>query len=767
MTDRAPREERPFFRLGLDGPALLAIGAVAAAFTVGVFWRRAQQELGVFPSYDIYAAHYPNVLYALDSLGRGYGLWWNRLQDCGQPFPASTLVGLFYPPNWSFLLVGTDTGFYLILAFHMAVTGAGAFLLCRGYGLERAAALAGAFLLALSATLVDLLGWLPTNVAGCFAWLPLSFFFVERILRRPSFPGAAGLAISLSLQLLPGYPQIAYFTYQLIALRVLWEFLTARPQRAAPCLGFLAVGLVLPPLLAAVQLLPMAEFAAQSIRSSSIPVEQMRGMGKMTWTDFRQFIGERTTGHGTVFSLLPLILASFAVATRRQLRLALFYLFAVVLYLLLVFDSPILMLYSKLPTTRIFREPIRFIWMVGFCLSMLAALGAQSFLSLARGSPTRRGPAGFARLILPTIVGAALLYFLSPNGLRGWELLMVALLVALALAMPSVRWVRAAFPAVLCALVMGNLAIANGEPLFRFLRSGETTLYRNQEAYEWLKENATLQDRVHQYGVHRGGHVDYGMMPKTSSLFGIASVFDYEPQTSRRFAQVMSMTMNRRGVISINQFMFGLEKGGPRHQGLFSLIAGRYVLVGPGAAAPKGSRGDGWLRPVWQKDGVRIYENRRAYPRSFYVPRARVVGRPDEILKTLARPGFMPRREILLEEAPADGFLGSGPAATGQVSFLYDRHEEVALRVRASAPGFLFLSDQIYPGWTARVDGVATPIQRANYAFRAVRVPAGESTVEFRYRPWSVYAGAAVSATTLLGLGFGLLLHRRRRAHSS
>jgi uncharacterized membrane protein YfhO len=85
----------------------------------------------------------------------------------------------------------------------------------------------------------------------------------------------------------------------------------------------------------------------------------------------------------------------------------------------------------------------------------------------------------------------------------------------------------------------------------------------------------------------------------------------------------------------------------------------------------------------------------------------------------------------------------------------------VVLRVRAPARGFL-LADQDFPGWRATVDGAPAPILRANYLFRAVEVPAGESTVEFRYVPTSLWLGAAITAATLLAVGIVTWLRRPR-----
>ena len=50
-------------------------------------------------------------------------------------------------------------------------------------------------------------------------------------------------------------------------------------------------------------------------------------------------------------------------------------------------------------------------------------------------------------------------------------------------------------------------------------------------------------------------------------------------------------------------------------------------------------------------------------------------------------------------------------------------------------PAFLLLTDAYYPGWTASVNGEPTAVRRADVMFRAVPMPAGESTVVFEYRP--------------------------------
>lgn len=66
----------------------------------------------------------------------------------------------------------------------------------------------------------------------------------------------------------------------------------------------------------------------------------------------------------------------------------------------------------------------------------------------------------------------------------------------------------------------------------------------------------------------------------------------------------------------------------------------------------------------------------------------------------------------------------------------------------ASAPGVAVFSEIYYPkGWSAYIDGVEAPYFRANYILRAMVLPAGEHTVEFRF---SAPDYSTLSAITLI-----------------
>lgn len=61
--------------------------------------------------------------------------------------------------------------------------------------------------------------------------------------------------------------------------------------------------------------------------------------------------------------------------------------------------------------------------------------------------------------------------------------------------------------------------------------------------------------------------------------------------------------------------------------------------------------------------------------------------------------------------------------------------DAVTVTVRAPAAGWLVVNEAWAPGWRATVNGVETPVRRANFLMRAVRVGAGSQRVVMTYAP--------------------------------
>ena len=106
--------------------------------------------------------------------------------------------------------------------------------------------------------------------------------------------------------------------------------------------------------------------------------------------------------------------------------------------------------------------------------------------------------------------------------------------------------------------------------------------------------------------------------------------------------------------------------------------------------------------------------------------------------------------ELDLRQLHAEGrFLDLSPGA-GSVEVLRETPQHMVLKARADRPSLLIVADCYYPGWGARVDGRAVPVERVHGSFRAVVVPAGDHRVEMAYAPSSFRWGVAGTIAGLL-----------------
>ena len=87
--------------------------------------------------------------------------------------------------------------------------------------------------------------------------------------------------------------------------------------------------------------------------------------------------------------------------------------------------------------------------------------------------------------------------------------------------------------------------------------------------------------------------------------------------------------------------------------------------------------------------------------------------------------------------------------------------DDISFTSSNSKEGLAVFSDIYYSkGWTATVDGKETPIMKADYVLRAIKVPAGNHTIAFHFAPASFYTGqkiAIASSVLLILLMLGAL----------
>jgi hypothetical protein len=727
---------------------VLAVAALllAAGYQLRALVHGARPNVPV-SAYDIYSYFYPVMLYARDRLLHhgGRGLLWNPFQNAGQPFMGTGVTGILYPPSLVFLLLEPDRALHALLFINMAIGALGAYVLGRELGVTRIAAVAGGLAFAFSHAAIDLISFTPI-VSGPYAWLPWALALCERLLRAPGARAAIGLGVVLTLALLPGHPQGLVYTYQVIALRVLWEMVVRRSWLGVRTLAALGAALAVPPLLGAVHLLPALEVMRLSVRGGDLEWAEMSGGAVLDWSRLRRAFMFRRELFNPL-QVVPFVLAAVALANRRRWAAVFFYVVvaAAALDLSLGPNGHLFALAQELPLARLFRGPDRYLWIAHFAVAVLAALGVDALLA---PRPTG-GPRVLRWTTVPLAAAAVLaVYLFALKGLYRPEWIgAAAVLVAAlgALLVPRFAWAVGLL--VLGALV-AELLVLRPPPLRTLLLDGRE-LYAREAVFTDLRGRMSAQERAYVIPAH----ARFALQHKTGSLFGVPTLFDYESLPSRRWAEYFTMLRTTSHMRGLNDVYYPIAGWLPStaSRPLLDLAAGRWLVAAEKTDTTAGLAGTP-LVPVATRDGVRVYQNTTALPRARWVGALQVIADDRVALERLARGRLDPRRVAVVASPPPSGFVGGDVTAAGRVIFARDDPEQVVLEVDAPARGFVVLADQDFPGWQATVNGEPAAIVRADYVFRLVEVPAGRSTVDFRYRPRPLFAGALVSAATLVVL---------------
>lgn len=220
----------------------------------------------------------------------------------------------------------------------------------------------------------------------------------------------------------------------------------------------------------------------------------------------------------------------------------------------------------------------------------------------------------------------------------------------------------------------------------------------------------------------------------------------------------------------VNKLMSAIEYGSGAYRGilfdrwvmfrnvlnpLFDLLNVRYVLTAPNVRLQENPK----YRLVSFGD-MSVYENLQVLPRAFAVHRPVLLKDSAEIIAYMNSERFDPRREVVLEEEQPAAFVAdaAGAAAPSRVTVTRYAFDTVEIAAEMSAPGWVVLSDNFFPGWEATVDGKPARILRANCSLRAVAVSGGSHQLVFNYRPRAITNGRMISAVGLLFITAGIVL---------
>ena len=694
--------------------------------------------------------------YTSRSLRDGALPLWNPYSACGMPFLANDQSAVLNPANFILNLVASPALARTLFVLFCLLAAC-----LFTYGLVRS--LGGPPLGGLLAGLTFGFGgfmfiWLGLPLAATAAWFPALLWVTHSLVRRPILPKALLLALVIGCQFLSGHLSSSvqmlafwavFLTYELILHRS-----PPKPARGRSLLLCL-LALILGTGLAAPQLVPLREFVALSPVAahgrSRWTSDQPGGIARKGILGDAEFISslapdelallllpewrgnpafddsrphptygnyaERASYVGAT-ALLALVAGLLLWPSRGYAR---FFLIAAWLVFGVLLHLPVLNLATYVPILK-FAAPQRMRFIFSLCAAVALGLTVSQWLLSAdrarREDTARARPVWLIALILAlvcAVLGVAAIRSLPfpPGELRrSLALLRLAKLFAPAAAFGALSIVllphllRRLGPAGAAALVA--VAVAD---LFLFGARWHPMAARANI----LPDTPPIQAIRSQA---RDGRITGPPSPLRANLAVGHRIYDarvYDPLSVSRFVRLV-------------ETLHGHQPG-----------TAPWLTKGTDLPAPTLDR----LTSVtcrWEWDpaqGLRIQPVESGLPRAYVTTAVRTCT-AEAALRRLAA-GLDPQEETLIEaEISPTSEEGTYMAPARVLSYTPHR---VAAEATAPGPAWLVLTDTYYPGWRASVNGRPTATAIANYAFRAVPVPPGASTVVFSYQPTSYRVG--------------------------
>lgn len=727
---------------------------------------------------DGMAQDFPLRLLATRAWQSGVVPFWDPFGFGGTPLLAAIHVGVLFPGNLPFLLVGPVAAMNATVMLALWLGGYGAYRLARAQALPRGASTVAGLVFMASGFLVEHVQNLQMLQAASL--MPWVLWSLARHAGASDGRYGPVFAIALALQILAGHPQMVVFTG---LVTVAYAGYLAVRREAGTRLGFLvgfAAAGVLGLLLAAPQLLPTLDFIPGTQRSAidfdeltfrSLPFRQLisfwfpylfGGYGTPMVPTYYWGAPHQTELCGYV-GLVALVVGLGGLVGARRTSPAWFWLAVAVCGVLLALgdNTALYWIWAKLPLLKSLPAPGRHLLEADLALAMLAGFGFEALGDAAR----RKGFwACWAALGLPVLAVVAMVALQGPSievRLQPFMPEWVSLAGFFSLASPTF-WVPLALWAALApclwaagrpvarwgvvALLLADLGffvlnqgwsirgVLPPAPLVAAapkMAAGEARTWPISSKYVYPYDDFATT-RALRY-------------PNWGGLVDVRAINGYDAFIPSRYARVMAhMESTGFPVVPglLNPTNHALEL-----LGVHTIVVDRYIANDPHVIAElarKGYREDA-ARPL-----VKVFRTRRYMPRAWRLD------------ATASLPPAMVEEHVMRDAAfdPANlGYLDAPDAAAGRwapgtASARTPNFNTIVVDTNGRGPGFVAVNERFDPNWRAALVEAAGERPLAVHAVDAllmgIEVPEGHAQVVLSYEPRTWRLGLGLGGAALL-----------------
>jgi len=672
---------------------------------------------------DLLISHWPNANFVHNSLFsfRELPLWSDAIL-AGYPFFANPLAGLWYLPNWLTFLFPYPVAFNLLFFAHIFIGGLSVFLLLRDENIPPEIALLAGLMFELMPKIWAHFGQGHISLIYAVCLTPILLLITRRAIIRKSgnkyryFPGIILGAIILAD---PRWSIYAILILTFFSASIIGQQKNELKSFLRPTLIFLIVQVIFGVFLAAVLLLPMFEYANLSTRSLMTLTDNLvfsLPISKILFMIF-PFIGESAEwvfylgGVGFISIILALL---NGIIRRRSVYWLI--LFGLGIFVSISDTIPFVSRFWEIPFLNLARVPSRALFLCGISVCFISAYSLEAILNKKIGKKR-------TNLCLAGLFGFGILFlvfslFSSSNEINGLRIGSFSLLITSGLLFmlvnrphpnPSWTW-----------LLIGIVLLD-----FRTINAMSINFLDFEDAF---KKGQTLSSSIESNKIEdfRIFSPSYSIPQHLASRDGIEMVNGVDPlqlQSIHNFMQFRTKSGTRLDGYNVAFPPFLTGKPEVDNKDLLlepdklGLLNVRYVI----STFPLDFMGLNLLNQT--AEGF-VYENKY----------------------------WLPRVWIQNPESP----LGKDIIEVRNFS-----RTNNTFTMETNNEGVLILSEVMYPGWKAAIDGKPVDILVQQDLFRSVLIPAGHHVVTFDFQPETLYIGIFISFFTLIILFCWFLIERK------
>lgn len=750
----------------------------------------------VNPSSDQYIGGYAFREFAAASLRAGHGFpLWNPYLFGGMPYVAAMSGDIFYPTFLMRMIMPTDVAMTWAFIIHIILAGLFTYILLRACRFSFYGALTGGLVYMMGGPISSYVSPGHDGKLYVSALLPLVLFLLVRAIRDGKAWSYGALAIVIGLACLSPHPQLFQYMLLVSGAFALWlafgsDNAPALERRLAfKRLGGSLVAVCLGTVMGAIQYTSVLQYVPWSPRagglsgwahatSYSFPPEELINTYIPQFTGmFDHYWGQNGIHlHSEYLGVVALMLALLGVVyawrpDRRSFGRFWFVTFIVALLWSLGGFTPFYhIVYALVPGTKYFRAPSTMIFVVGLCVAIFAAFGAER---LERADVTRQYAVGW-------LIAAAVVLLLGVTGM----LTNIASTIAppdhqegVALNAPLLL-VGAVRTAVFTAIAAGLLLVlVLGKAKRAVIAWGVLVLTAADlwsiEHQYWMfsapakvlyADNATL-DYVRKQPVP-------GRVLQLPANAPNAPIAPHDPflKFNALMVQRIRTVMGYHGnEIGRYQDLINARLTDPQ---LWRLLNVKYILTNlpdiPDSGFTK------VVGPTEDAAGTMtyLYTVPTDDPPAWVAP-VIVKAPDDQTLSAVLDPRFDIRRGAIFDTSAA--VQGAKITALPEPSTVdatvtrYDPgHIDVDLSQPAPHGSALMVSENYYPGWVATADGKPAVVGRADYVLIGVALPDGTRHIDLTFTSAAYERGKVITIVAILialaMLAAGITLDKKQHA---